>query len=292
MARHAPREPVLVAYALQGERLVHVSQVVGGLACRCTCASCGQPMTANKKSGTRRHHFAHAQASACDGGVETVLRRVAKALLAELPSMRLPEYRYRRTFTVYGHGSVSIDQVVAPATRIALDEVYLEQPLGTVVSDAILEPAARRLLVEITVAGAVSRATLRTVRRLGLALLQVRLQPADAARPPEALKVKLDTDDAAKEWLFDPRQREAERTWLQRRRELVRVAQRVRQARDVVMNQALERARREPLPEWMKASAAAVTLGTEHRSSVRPREATGDDANPEVTDVRSLPSRR
>lgn len=47
-----------IPFGLRDGRMVEVSEVESGLACRCVCPSCGQPLQA-RKGPIRTHYFAH-----------------------------------------------------------------------------------------------------------------------------------------------------------------------------------------------------------------------------------------
>ncbi|UCU95215.1 hypothetical protein [Hydrogenophaga taeniospiralis] len=64
-------------------QLVHVSEVTRGLACRCRCVQCREPIMA-RRGPVRGHHFAHASnLEACDSNHETLLHWYAKRLIVE-----------------------------------------------------------------------------------------------------------------------------------------------------------------------------------------------------------------
>lgn len=64
-------------------QLVHVSEVTRGLACRCRCVQCGEPILA-RRGAVRGHHFAHSSnREACESNHETLLHWYAKRLIVE-----------------------------------------------------------------------------------------------------------------------------------------------------------------------------------------------------------------
>lgn len=94
-------------FALSQEtgRIVDVTMVASGLACRCVCPECGTPLMA-KKGAKYRHHFAHYRAGAvvetCATGQESALHKAARQLIAgwsaiELPELRVAESGYEET---------------------------------------------------------------------------------------------------------------------------------------------------------------------------------------------------
>lgn len=70
--------------------LVHVSEVTRGLACKCRCVQCKEPMLARRGS-VRGHHFAHASnRQPCDSNHETLLHWYAKQLIIEARVLMVP----------------------------------------------------------------------------------------------------------------------------------------------------------------------------------------------------------
>lgn len=71
-------------------QLVHVSEVERGLACRCHCVQCQEPLVA-RQGQVRGHHFAHASnREACESNHETLLHWYAKRLIVEACGLVVP----------------------------------------------------------------------------------------------------------------------------------------------------------------------------------------------------------
>ena len=67
-------------YGLSAEnKIVHISEVVSGKACNCTCPSCNTPLVA-KKGNVKVPHFAHQSTETCEYGYETSLHMAAKEI--------------------------------------------------------------------------------------------------------------------------------------------------------------------------------------------------------------------
>jgi len=73
-------ENASIQYALQGGQLRHISEVEHGLACRCVCVECQQPLVA-RKGPIRQHHFAHVAETNCNPSPENLTHRYAKELI-------------------------------------------------------------------------------------------------------------------------------------------------------------------------------------------------------------------
>lgn len=71
-------------------QLLHVSEVERGLACRCSCVQCQEPLVA-RQGQVRGHHFAHASnREACESNHETLLHWYAKRLIVEARGLVVP----------------------------------------------------------------------------------------------------------------------------------------------------------------------------------------------------------
>lgn len=159
-----------------------------------------------KKGPVREHHFAHYDATNCDGGAETILHRLAKEIFDTLGSVDLPEYRLRmkRQF-------VEIDKQILPAGSVKIGSVTLESRFGPIRPDIVLNPGSNELLVEIAVTHSVDRKKSRAIRRQSLPTIEIRLKPEDAWLTREQLREKLSTETICKHWIFHPDQRTHER---------------------------------------------------------------------------------
>ena len=74
----------------ESNHLVHVSETMRGLACKCRCVVCDEPLIA-RQGAKREHHFAHASnREPCDSNHESLLHRYAKQLIAEAMGLVAP----------------------------------------------------------------------------------------------------------------------------------------------------------------------------------------------------------
>jgi len=76
-------------YAIKNSKLVSIDEVDKGLSCECTCPACGGTLVA-KKGNIKIHHFSHYNTEECIRCVETSLHLLAKELLMEEMSIKLP----------------------------------------------------------------------------------------------------------------------------------------------------------------------------------------------------------
>ena len=73
-------------------RLVHVDDVLNGLACDCTCPGCGASLIA-RKGEKNQHHFAHANGADCSGARMTALHMLAQQIIQEEKKIRKPWFK-------------------------------------------------------------------------------------------------------------------------------------------------------------------------------------------------------
>lgn len=74
----------------ESNHLVHVSEVTRGLACKCRCVQCQEPVLA-RRGPVRDHHFAHAShREPCESNHESMLHWYAKQLIIEARAVLVP----------------------------------------------------------------------------------------------------------------------------------------------------------------------------------------------------------
>nr|MBH7777714.1 hypothetical protein [Clostridioides difficile] len=74
----------------QNGRLITIESALRGLACDCTCASCGETVLA-RKGLIREHHFAHhSNKESCYIQRESLLHLYAKEVICDVLGMQLP----------------------------------------------------------------------------------------------------------------------------------------------------------------------------------------------------------
>src|SRR4051812_8554396 len=112
-------------YAIKGDVLTHISAVTRGLACGCFCAACGHALIARKGS-RRQHHFAHRLHTTCDGGLETVLHRLAKDAFRHMSTLRIPQYQLKLTRKLSSGRILQRQDRVVPERVVRIDHVETE----------------------------------------------------------------------------------------------------------------------------------------------------------------------
>lgn len=200
--------------------IVSIFQVPPGRKCNCTCPECGEKLDAKNKDKTentilgpkqKQAHFAHVSGKVCDHAAETALHKMAKEILYQHKTIRLPSlYHYF--------------EKVSDETSVTFDKVELEQRLdnsGTVIiPDAILFKGNRRLLIEFYKTHIVDDNKKAKIKALGISALEVDLNFVEpiinGKLNYEGVKEFLENDARFREWLFNS---EADRLYRKRSEE-------------------------------------------------------------------------
>lgn len=176
-------------------RLVHITQVDRGLACRCVCLACGEPVVA-RQGIQREWHFAHASnLPPCDISPETMLHRFVKQVIEEVRGIWLPELPSGRVLTPKLQQSCSNGW-------ITFDRVVSEVLLGSIRPDVIGYCGDERLLIEVAYSsfcGDEKRQLIEQLEICGLELDVSAFHPASFE--PDRVRHAVLTDDSIKEWL-------------------------------------------------------------------------------------------
>lgn len=175
------------------------SEVPSGAACGCVCHECGAPLVARNREfdGRRRvRHFQHLSSSTCRGGVETMVHRMAKEILATAPEVILP---------AWSSGDIRIDAgsllIVGAQTEAAVAG-------GAVRADVQINGVAgsthfQGLCVEVRVHHAVDDAKRTRLADEGIDAFEIDLSDLDDASlaDPLAFRHAVLADPANRRWI-------------------------------------------------------------------------------------------
>lgn len=148
-------------YGLKDNELLTIDEVESGLSCKCVCPGCKKQLIA-RKGELKAHHFAHYQSNDCKSGLETVLHKLSKEIIAESKTFTTPILYYPSTyFEIFSE------------TEISVDDVKLEKRVGEFIPDIIIETKGKKLLVEIIVSNPVSWKKLQRIRAENLPAIAI-----------------------------------------------------------------------------------------------------------------------
>lgn len=210
-----------IGYGLRFGELIHISNVSKGLNCQCKCANCGNLLVA-KKGKIKVHHFAHKANSECNGATETTLHLLSKKIIGELDTIFIPPYHFSKSKQHRYGVNVSHSEKIANGGEIKIDDVVIEKSLRNFKPDVLITSGQKQLIIEIAVTHKVNRAKLKYIRKYDSPAIEISLELLDALLTPEQLKEKLKNDLKSKVWLFHPKQRRAERSFISKYRQIRR----------------------------------------------------------------------
>lgn len=189
------RGSTLLPYGLtKDERLVHVSEVVSGLACECVCPNCHGPLVARKGS-ERVHHFAHNNLICSDPAGESWRHILAKRVLETNASLTLPEVS-----AVIG----GTRQVLMNARTLPYTDPKIEVPYEGLVADGVVTMSGRPLLVEFHVTHRSGEEKCARLREQDLATVEIDLSQFVLSMSHED-NVRVILHEAPRQWLWNRR---------------------------------------------------------------------------------------
>jgi hypothetical protein len=223
--------------------IVHITELTeaeNGLACQCTCPKCGQRLQARNMGKIRIPHFAHSTQVTCDGAIESALHLFAKEVFARHSAVRVPQET-----TYVGHHSA----IVSEALDVPYTGVAVEQPMGGIIPDVVLERAGgkRPLLVEVAVTHFADEEKCGKLEALGYPCIEIDLQDMvsleefDRAAVEEALV----TGEDRKIWLYHPNEHEVRADLERQIREAAQERERQQREAEERRRKAEERTRQE-----------------------------------------------
>ena len=93
----------ILTYALDAHgKMVYIEDVSNGLACKCRCPQCQEPLIAKNGGEIREHHFAHVSGNECEGAYETAFHLLAKEIISQEKSVMVPQGK-NNSFLVTGN---------------------------------------------------------------------------------------------------------------------------------------------------------------------------------------------
>lgn len=192
-----------MTFAVLDGKIVHVEQVVNGLACGCSCPSCGERLIAKQGKETA-HHFAHEGGSDCTGGVQTTLHLAAKEIISRERRMTLPALLVAATATDAGGGTHEAAASL-PSKEVVFDEVSEETRFGRVIPDIQAKVGDRMLFVEVAVHHFADDDKRQRLAEAGVATVEIDLSGMADGWDWESLFRAVVEKTDTKAWLFNPR---------------------------------------------------------------------------------------
>jgi competence protein CoiA len=181
----------------QSNRLVSVSEVSRGLACRCRCVVCAEPLIA-RQGTVREHHFAHAsEREPCDAPHESLLHLYAKRVISEAGGLTVP-------LTNAVSEALRLEKSDQRAADLRLASVEQEKTLAELRPDLLAVTAEGvSLAIEIAYTSFCDRFKVAQFAKLELPAVEIDLRAfTPDAFDPIAVKAAVLGNPGCKSWLW------------------------------------------------------------------------------------------
>jgi len=198
-----------IPFGMKNGILLHVSDVVSGLACGCVCPYCNAKLQANKgTSGKRVHHFSHDPASnveECKTAFETSIHLMAKQILEQQKNVIFPLLE----LTMWMHDDENSEHSetieVSPKENRSFKHVELEKRLGDIRPDIIAYTSSKLpILIEIAVTHFSDSEKKEKIRKMGLHAIEIDLSKINYFITESELTKLVVDEFKNKIWLSNP----------------------------------------------------------------------------------------
>lgn len=198
-----------IPFGMKNGILLHVSDVVSGLACGCTCPYCKAKLQANKgTSGKRVHHFSHDPASnveECQTAFETSIHLMAKQILEKQKNVIFPLLEL--TISMHDDENYEYSETieVVPKENRNFSQVELEKRLGDIRPDIIAYTSSNLpILIEIAVTHFSGSEKKEKIRKMGLHAIEIDLSKINYFITESELTKLVIDEFKNKIWLSNP----------------------------------------------------------------------------------------
>lgn len=207
--------------------LVTPEQVPRGLACKCICPGCENPVQA--RQGTEKvWHFAHTKAEAWAGAYEISVHELAKQLIRERKELLLPALEVLVSARGAGGENMIEQEVVFESKHVHLDDCKVGRRLDEITPDISGIRKGRQILVEVTVFHRLMPEKRQRLIDTGLASFEIDLGIFKTRQASRALvEEAVFRQPRNRRWIYHPRMTDVEaalRARLEKRLEESRLA--------------------------------------------------------------------
>lgn len=206
-----------IAFALKNGELVHIGDVERGLSCGCVCPCCRKRVVA-KKGNRRILHFAHLPGSDCAGEAETVLHMLAKKIIAQLPWILIPEYKYVRSKKIGFGQAVYHEEILAKGGKVRIDSALIETHRSSYRPDIEVLSGGNTLIFEVAVTHRVGTKKKRAIRKDKIPTIELRLEKHHALLDWMKLKALIQSSIETKHWIYHPNEDRATMSFFEKYR--------------------------------------------------------------------------
>lgn len=226
-------EPILV-YGIKDGGFVHISNVLSGIGCDCTCPACKTSLVA-KKGDINAHHFAHQNGVDCNKWYEITRKIKYKTDECDKENQNIPCSEHKNGNNYYGEGETALhilakkilenekkiyippvkihffnggtNWTISKARWIKVEEIYQEKSLGSVVPDLFARFKERPLAIEIYVTNKTDEIKINKYQELKMSAIEINLSNVSHNPEIEELKKAL-FSPSNYYWLYNSKQNE------------------------------------------------------------------------------------
>jgi hypothetical protein len=180
----------------ESNRLVFVSEVPRGLACKCRCVACEELLIA-RQGALREHHFAHASGrEPCEASHESLLHRYAKQVIQEAGGLTVP-------IDLSVTEVLGMDACDAQSAHLTLPVVEVEKGFGQVRPDLLAHTEHGVVIaIEVAYSSFCDQAKVDQFVQIGLPALEIDLRAfTPDAFEPAAVRNAVLHEVSGKTWL-------------------------------------------------------------------------------------------
>jgi hypothetical protein len=190
-------------WALQNNKIVHISEVENGLKCDCICPVCFSRLEAHQGEHNT-HHFKHHTINNCSGALETSIHLASKRLFLTKKEVFLPDLFAE--VPDFGYEKVQSKK------KYKAKNVFEEYKVDDFQPDIYMEIEVKKnrktllgkIFVEIAVTHFVDSEKLSKIEKKGISTIEIHLDKIDSIKNDEELWNELINHNRIK-WLFHSR---------------------------------------------------------------------------------------
>lgn len=163
MTKTKSRKQSELVYALDAEtqrKMVYIKEADNGSKCKCVCPSCRKPLVAKNAGAKNAPHFAHESNCECATALQTSLHYLAKEIFLEEKVFHFKKFDGR-------------------IARYNISEVVLENKIGGIIPDVILNCEGKIFIVEIFVSHPVDEEKKQKIRDMNVSAVEYDLSKVD-----------------------------------------------------------------------------------------------------------------
>lgn len=135
-----------------GNKILHIKEVVSGVACNCTCPDCKVKLIA-KKGEKNDHHFAHFNGKECEKAPETAIHKLAKEIIetnAEIYLNSETIFQYQNSELEKGFESKRLDATIWNSEEKIFVEIIVTNDVSSEKEEYLKQTGIKTLVIDLS----------------------------------------------------------------------------------------------------------------------------------------------